>query len=536
MWISILLALLSGALYVFSFAPWDQAYLQWVAFIPLFFALDLLPENRRNLKWLLLIGLLTSMVVCGGGFYWMIHATQQYGGLPFSAALSLFVIFMLTGQLQIPLYVALRRTLHESRIPQKSLVLLTLSSGVLYAGIESLYPKLFQDTAGHAFYHSPWIRQAADLGGPFFLTLCVIVVNEALYLSLRIKSFRPSLIAILVGAFLSIYGQFRITQYQNLQVQHSGQPTLKLALIQANIGDYLKVAAERGTLEATDQVMDRYLGMSANAFSSGFQPDAVVWPETAYPALFQRPLTRLEDRMQNRFDELLQKSQGSFIFGGYDSDETTGQEFNALFIYDPRTKIRQTYHKSILLMFGETLPFADSFPSMKSWFPTMGFFGHGPGPEIYAVKNRSGHEFQMAPSICYEGLFSDFAVEGALKGADALLNVTNDSWFGELGEPYLHLALTQFRSIETRLPLIRSTNTGITVAVTPLGDTPKVTEVSKEEVLYTEIGKRLMPESPYMMMAKGFGGNWFTRLCQLFTLLFISWTFLSRPNKTIKVV
>ena len=531
MWISILLALLSGALYVFSFAPWDQAYLQWVAFIPLFFALDLLPEDRRNLKVLFLISLIPSMVICGGGFYWIIHATQEYGGLPFSAALSLFVIFMVTGQLQIPIYTALRRALYESGLTKRSLTLLAFGSGALYVGIESFYPKLFLDTAGHAFYHSPWVRQSADLGGPFLLTLFVIAVNEALYLCLRIKSYRPSLLAVFVGAFLCIYGQIRITQYENLKVQHADPSSLKLALIQANIGDYLKVAAEQGTLEATDQVMGRYLGMSANAFSSEFHPDAVVWPETAYPALFQRPKTRLEDRMQTRFDELLQKSRGTFIFGGYDSNETTGEEYNALFFYNPLVKIGQAYHKSILLMFGETLPFADSFPSMKSWFPTMGFFGHGPGPEIYSVKNQSGQEFQVAPSICYEGLFTDYAVQGALKGADALLNVTNDSWFGELGEPYLHLALTQFRSIETRLPLIRSTNTGISVAITPLGETLKLTGVSKEETLYTEIGRRIMPETPYMSMARYFGGNWFIRVCQLITLLFGVWAVRARSKR-----
>jgi apolipoprotein N-acyltransferase len=97
---------------VFSFAPWDQAYLQWVAFIPLFFALDFLPEHRRTLKIGFLIALIPSMVICAGGFYWIIHAIQEFGGLPYSAALSLFVIFMLTGQLQIPLFVGLRRSLH----------------------------------------------------------------------------------------------------------------------------------------------------------------------------------------------------------------------------------------------------------------------------------------------------------------------------------------------------------------------------------------------------------------------------------------
>jgi apolipoprotein N-acyltransferase len=148
----------------------------------------------------------------------------------------------------------------------------------------------------------------------------------------------------------------------------------------------------------------------------------------------------------------------------------------------------------------------------------MGFFGRGSGPEVDVVKNAKGDSFKLAPSICYEGLFTDFAVEGALLGADALLNVTNDSWFGEHGEPYQHLSLTRFRSIETRLPMIRATNTGLTVWIDPTGEQIKSTEISKSEILETEIQHRFFPDSPYMTVAKVFGPNWFVRLFQLLTI------------------
>ena len=528
MGISILLACLSGAMYVFSFAPWDQAWLQWGAFVPLFYAIELLPGHRRTSRWIFGVSMIPAMIICAGGFYWMIHATQEYGGLPFGAALALFAVFMLTGQLQVPIWMLLRRLLIEGPVPRRSLVLFALSSGILYSGVESLYPKLFLDTAGHAFYHSPWIRQAADLGGPFILTTLVITVNELLYLGLRTRSLRAVLDAGLIGALLCGYGQARITQYENLKVQHADAPVFNVALIQANIGDYLKVAAERGTLDATGKVMDRYLGMSAAALAAPSAPDAVIWPETAYPALFQRPKSRLEELMQQRFDGLLEKSRAHFVFGGYDADETRGEEYNTLYFYDPVTRTRDAYHKSILLMFGETLPLSDVFPSMKSWFPTMGFFGRGPGPVIHTLKNRAGVPFHFAPSICYEGLFPGFAVEGALKGADALLNVTNDSWFGEYGEPYLHLALTQFRAVETRLPLLRATNTGITVAVSPLGETPRQTGISKEDTLFSGVTRRIMPESPYMVLARVFGSSWFERFAQLTSLLLTGYLTLRR--------
>jgi apolipoprotein N-acyltransferase len=117
------------------------------------------------------------------------------------------------------------------------------------------------------------------------------------------------------------------------------------------------------------------------------------------------------------------------------------------------------------------------------------------------------------------------------------LNITNDSWFGPHGEPYLHLALTQFRSIETRLPLLRSTNTGITVAIDPLGETLGTTGVMTESVLQASIPHRIMPEPPYLTLARIFGGNWYVRLCQglLFVILgFLAWS--SRLEKRAQTI
>jgi apolipoprotein N-acyltransferase len=289
-------------------------------------------------------------------------------------------------------------------------------------------------------------------------------------------------------------------------------------------------------VEATDRVMERYLTLSTRALQADPKPDAIVWPETAYPAIFQKPKSGLEQRLENQLQSFLGAFPGSLVFGGYDSDNQN-LEYNSMFFYDGKTKSKTTYHKAFLLMFGETLPFADEFPSMKEWFPTMGFFGRGPGPEVKPLKSFSGETFKIAPSICYEGLFTDHSVNGALLGADALLNITNDSWFGPHGEPYLHLALTQFRSIETRLPLLRSTNTGITVAIDPLGETLGTTGVMTESVLHASIPHRIMPEPPYLTLARIFGGNWYVRLCQalLFVILgLLAWS--SRLEKRAQTI
>jgi apolipoprotein N-acyltransferase len=513
---SLVLALFSGILYVLSFAPWDQSYLAWIALVPLLFAIQGL-NTFSNQKWLhFLVGLITSIIIGAGGFYWVIYATQEYGGLPLYAALLLFIAFCLSAQLQIPLFLLMRRAFLRQEWFKTRIVLRAFTLAIFYAGIESFYPKLFSDTFGNAFSHSSYIRQSADLGGPFLLTFLIIATNELTFEFLTSKKIKYGIIALSIPALTFFYGSYRNHQYQELIRTQKSAPTFKAAVIQANIGDYLKVAAERGVQSASTQVMDQYVSLSTSALQSDDHPDAIVWPETAYPAIFDRPLSSVELEMQNRMELFTRSMKPYFIFGGYDSD-SQGLEYNSVVFYEPRTKKKEVYHKSILLMFGETLPFADFFPSMKNWFPTMGFFGRGAGPQVYEVTNQKGERFNLAPSICYEGLFTDFSAKGARLGADLLLNLTNDSWFGPNGEPDLHLALTNFRSIETRLPMLRSTNTGYSVWIDPMGAFTKITSLGKAEILHAEFQKRVMPESPYLRISRIFGDNWFVELLEILT-------------------
>jgi apolipoprotein N-acyltransferase len=307
----------------------------------------------------------------------------------------------------------------------------------------------------------------------------------------------------------------------------------RLALIQANIGDFLKIAAEQGTRDAMSEVLKRYLDLSSQALRATPSPDAFVWPETAYPGLFRQPDNANERAMEETLDRFLAPVKSTFIFGGYDRDRF-GTEYNSLFFHHTPWRMTVAYHKNILLMFGETLPFSDLFPSMKTWFPTMGFFGRGPGPEAVEVQNLEGKTFRFAPSICYEGLVPEHSIQGALEGADALLNVTNDSWFGPHGEPYLHLALTRFRTVETRLPLVRSTNTGISVWMDPLGETRKSTPLFEPAVLQAEIRLRELPPPPFMRIGAILGPNWFVRITQILSLLVLGFLFQRRRLKRIR--
>ncbi len=529
------LILLGGILFVLSFAPWDYGCLQWLAWAPLFFGIHLIesqfPFSTREEKKTLLIrialaGYLMSATLCLGGYYWIIHATQEYGGLPFIGALALFAVFCIIGQLQLPIFLLIRHHIKKHELFRNRPWLWIFLSGWVYVGVDSFYPKLFLDTAGHAFYRESHFRQVADIGGPFFLSACSVIIGEMLYYACKALSAGAKKVAtlsfVLTALLLSsiyAYGAWRLGQVETLRAAQVNAPSLNISMIQANIGDYLKVEAERGGEGASRQVISQYLNLSQAASLASPKPDAILWPETAYPGLFGHPAGPSEVMMENAIRSFAKDFGAWTLFGGYDQQNSL--DYNSLFFYHATRADTPTYHKNILLMFGETLPFAETFPQMKGWFPTMGFFGRGPGPQAFTIQNRQGKDFKFAPSICYEGLFPEHSAEGAFLGADALLNITNDSWFGEKGEPYLHLELTTFRSIETRLPMIRSTNTGFTVVIDSTGEIIQTTKMNSSEFLSTEIKPRLQMVSPFLAVARIFGNQWFARLCQIITALLL---------------
>jgi len=107
-----------------------------------------------------------------------------------------------------------------------------------------------------------------------------------------------------------------------------------------------------------------------------------------------------------------------------------------------------------------------------------------------------------------------------------MANVTNDSWFGNYGEPYLHLALTIFRSIEVRIPMLRSTNTGFTTYIDATGEIAKTTQLNTTDVLQVDVPKHPNLVSPMVAVAPYLGPDWFAHFCEMLAVLLTLYTCL----------
>jgi len=525
-WVPDWLTLISGLLIVFSFPPWDFWPLIWVCLIPWFAALT----RAKTLKVAVIQGFWLSFIMSLGGFYWVAFVLQEFGNLPWILAFLGLLLFCCFGQPQFILTAYLLKAL-ETRKKQPHPIYLAITLSFFYVGIDWILPKMFMDTLGHAFYLARHLRQIADLGGAWLLSFMVFLVNYALWDSFQAlqkeKRFRFS--ALLGTAFCVVvlgwsYGFYRYRQVTQ-EVAHAPHG-IQGAAIQGNIGDFDKIAAERGVSGAATKVISVFTDLTDQALQMRPRPDFVVWPETSYPSTFRNPHSLTEVRLDHRLEQYVRSLDVPLLFGGY--DHAQGKDFNAFFFLSPQGEL-QTYHKNILLLFGEYIPGAESFQILKDTFPQVGNFGRGIGPDVLTINTGRPEvgSVKVGPIICYEALFTDYVVEAARKGSQLILNITNDSWFGSWGEPQLHLALTAFRSIETHLPMLRATNTGISTLILPDGEITHSTKIDSKTILNVFIP--LTPPIPTLIKE---WGDWFGPFSLLIGLLGLATLKLRNAGKS----
>jgi apolipoprotein N-acyltransferase len=511
------LVALSGVLIVLSFPPYGIYPLIWVCLVPWFFAL------ARQPRWpqAVLQGAWLSFFMTVLGFHWVAFVLHEYGQIPWVLAGSALLVFSFVAQ---PQFLAFAPVLsYFLRTRPRTGWILGLCLALAYSGLDWGIPKIWTDTLGHSLFRASNLRQIADLGGPPMLTVLVFLFNDLVYhLVIRTRARRePSLwpvvqqtasqagvaIGLLVAGW--IYGHARESQIRALQ--ESPPASFQVGVIQANIGDFDKVAAEHGIRGASDKVISTFFELSERALAMTPKPEALVWPETSYPGTFRTPMEANELYRDQKVERFVREHGVPLYFGGY--DRAGEKDFNAFFFLSPWARAGlagegdlQVYRKSILLLFGEYIPGADSFQFLKDAFPQVGNFGRGPGPSVYALPtaNPRVSTVKAGPIICYEALFPSFVIGTARKGAQMILNITNDSWFGPYGEPQLHLALTAFRSIETRLPQLRSTNTGISALIQPDGEITHATAIGDATVMNVSVP--LIPSVWTLMVA---WGDWF---------------------------
>lgn len=497
-WASVLAgAAASGILFKICGAMESPFYwLSFVGLVPWLFGL----ERARTWAQAILAGAVMSAAFVTAVFPWFPEAAQRYSG---SSLFFLWLVMIAAAPLIEPQFVVFAVVRHVMRRDSGPLSapLGAIAGACAYAGAELLLPKLFFDTLGMGLYPSLYLRQAADLAGVHGITVFVILINECVFVAMKRGLPRPSHdknaplqhiksgpfpalfgAAALLGAMF-LYGFLRLAAVE----ARSRAPGIFVGIVQANITNYDRMRAEMGAFETVRKVLDTHYALSDEILKRE-KADVIVWPETVYPTTFGAAKSEAGEAFDKEIMHFGTSRGIPLVFGAYDTDGE--REYNAAFFLSAQKSPRNdypSYRKRMLFPLTEWVPPILDSEGFREWLPWTGRWQRGPGPKVISLELADERRASVIPLICYDVLFSEFVADSAAMGADLIITMSNDSWFPDERAPRLHLVSAAFRSIETRLPQVRATNSGVSAVISPSGTILRETRWAKREAISAKV-------------------------------------------------
>lgn len=390
------------------------------------------------------------------------------------------------------------------------------ANAALWAGLEWLRGWLFSGFSwnglGAAFHTLPVLAQGADLLGVAGLSFLPVFVSAVLVQAARRMKRQAQdgrlgrhldfVVAVLVLMAAFFYGVWRLQS-----VPQVATVPVNVLLVQRNIPQSIKWQSQSaediyaGYAEATREALEDLEVQNTADLQEAVKkvgdegevtwrrPDLVIWPETALPErLWFIPGEPMPDTQWNAgfiTEAVLKLGDFTFITGvnelegqridpeRWDAREA-GEAFNSMAVFRHEFASGRTYRKVHLVPFGEYIPFRDQIPLLVSLFEyssgvqSGGDFAAGTRTEPLIVET-SGGPIGIIPAICFEDTVNRLVRRFVRPGPQMIVNITNDGWFLETVAAEQHAANASFRCIETRRPMVRAANTGVTCIIDATG-------------------------------------------------------------------
>jgi apolipoprotein N-acyltransferase len=493
----------------------------WIPFPPWALAIALTPlfvfcwNERENLKKVFWAGWWCQFFLTLIGFHWVAHVSREFGYMPWPVSILVLLLFASLMHIYIPLaFVSAILVQRKNQLSQGA----TIICGALALSLfEQLWPAIFK---WNFAYPLLWSRshyaQLADVFGFSGLSFFIILLNGFFayaYLTRSTRKWATSLALVavsLIGGYF--WGAQKKTQWEKTDA------VVNTLLVQANIGNTERIYAEKGK-GYQGFILNEFIGLTREGLTQFPNTDLIVWPESAFPD-FLNEFARTRTYPQQLFS-FLQEIKKPLLTGAYSKDPpemAVRDDYNGVFLFDDQQRhIDPPYHKTHLLIFGEYIPFGRDIPWLAKVNPGGIGWGRGNGPQVWNLPRADQPPLKLGPQVCYESLYPEFSRNLSLKGADLIVNVTNDSWFGPSFEPQQHLFMTLARGLEVRRPVIRSTNTGISSVMLADGTVLEQSPLFKKWVgLYPVKYRANAPQTFYAKY-----GDFF------YPILFSVWLFLN---------
>ncbi|MCW5890435.1 MAG: apolipoprotein N-acyltransferase [bacterium] len=444
MWWRVPAILVSAAGYCAAFPPWSLPGVAWVALVPLLLALHGLRPGRAAAA-----GFLWGTATLSGIGYWVPGALAYYWEQPywfgFSFALGVAFVFMGT-------YFAAFGAAYARLATCRRGATLALATAATYVACELARAHLLTGhpwlLLGYALVPQPLLVQAADLGGVYLLSFAVALVNAGLAAALVEPAGRRGALAAAATALaaLAAYGAVR------LRTPLPIAPAVPVMVVQGNVD-----LGFQWREDFYGQGLDRYLQLTLDGAARS-HPQLVVWPESAVTFFLDE-----EPLYLAAIADVLARTGADLVVGGPRRTGAPSRFYNAAFHLTPDGTLGDHYDKVRLLPFAEYFPLR-TIELLRRRFERVRHFTAAETPTM--LRTRFG---DVATVICFEAIFPEGVRAQTAAGAQLLVNLSNDGWFGRTAGSDQHLTMVALRAVEARLWVVRATTTGVSAIVDPFG-------------------------------------------------------------------
>jgi apolipoprotein N-acyltransferase len=430
-----------------------------IALVPLLFAL-----RAGSLRMAAMSGLAAGLVHFLLLLYWIVIVLGKYGGLAWFISVPALLLLALYMSTYVVLFAVLARMVLDAFPAAAAIWLLP----ALWVGLDWLRGVLFTGfpwmDLGYALYQSPVLIQIADLVGHHGVTFVIVFCNTLVFLLFAgRRALSANLLLISFALFLlgaaGLYSIMRQAEVSKV-VAAPATERITVGIVQGNIDQSVKWSPSE-----QKSTVDAYLSLTASLMNTktSAPPSLVVWPETALPFYppandHMGPLGKL---VAGRDMALL---TGAPWYEVVDPRNRKVKYYNSALLLQPDGTFADKYFKSHLVPFGEYVPLKKLLPFLAPLVEAVGDFSAGTIERPLVWKRA-----KTGILICFESVFPELSRQWVQAGANILVNLTNDAWYGKSSAPYHSLAMSVLRAVEARRSLIRSANTGISAFVSPVG-------------------------------------------------------------------
>ncbi|WP_433936922.1 apolipoprotein N-acyltransferase [Sorangium cellulosum] len=479
------LAALSGFFYFLGFPGMDLWPIAFFGLVPLIVALRGQTPGRAAL-----LGWIAGFVMTMTGFYWLLEMLRVFSGFP-TILCALFMAILCAYQAgRIALCGWLYGRAEARGWPGP------VAFALAFVTSELVFPLLFPWYYGASVHNAPVMGQVADLGGPYLVGLVLVAANLALaeLVMFRLDRGLPRVappgahggphpyrgalppqgrgrplnravlaVGVAAPALAAVYGVLRM---RAVDAAAAAAEPITIGIVQPNLALFDRRNAVKIHVNRTRELAKQGAGL-------------VVWSEAGVPQAFRESAYKTEVQRSLTSRLGVPTVVGTVIHRLPPNTHERGVSFNTALMAGEEGEILGRYDKQYLLAFGEYLPLGDTIPYLYTLSPNSGRFS--PGTSL-APLEWNGH--RLATMICYEDILPHFVNKLVAEGdPDLLVNLTNDAWFGDTTEPWIHLALAKMRAIEHRRYLVRATNSGVSAIVDPVGRVVVHSDTFKEQSL-----------------------------------------------------